>query len=300
MKRTTDSLLASAQKLAAQFKRRHPNRTFEVVEKTESSVMIDIKDSFVSVSLSIQNYAVRMQVGSKCNTYTMGNAQAHLAKFFAAEKVLRHRHRHARQAMREHIAKLKTAELLFSNESQIVQFELAGFSGNRRACPSINIAFCEIPDRPFAQIIYNNYHNDEATLLRRPAAYSVLFGGSSHHFNNFKDVFAFFDDAQVLRLLDAAGAQSLLSHAPFNEDRTNERQQARVVFQAENLELLAPYLLVMEPNGFKLHPAKLRQTIIVDSDMGIQDAAGGLCFKEGELQLYSCFAFTELAWDGSL
>lgn len=300
MKRTTDSLLGSAQKLAAQFKKAHPNRTFEVIEKSESSVDIAIKDSFVSVSLSIQNYAVRMQMGAKIGTYTMGNARTHLSKFFAAEKDLRHRHRHARQAMREHIAKLETAELLFANESQIIQFTMDGFSGNRRACPSINIAFKEIPDRPFAQIIYNNYHNDVAAGARRGTNYSVLFGDGWHHFDSFKDVFAYFDDAQVLRQLDSLDAQKLLSLIPLNVDRTNDRHQGRAVFKAEDLELLAPYLLVMEPRGFQIHQAKVRQVPIVDADIGIQDAARPLYFKEDDAQLYSCFAFTELAWDGSL
>lgn len=173
MKRTHDSLLSSAHTLAAKFKQQYPNRQFTVEEHNEFQVNISIKDSYVQVSLGIQNYAASIQMGAESGTFTMRTAVQRLAWFFKKEQELRHRQRHARQAMRDHIKKLETAELLFENHTKIVRFDMVGFSGNRRACPAINIAFSEIPDRPFAQIIYNNYHNDKRKTAVRSSTYSV-------------------------------------------------------------------------------------------------------------------------------
>ncbi|AGS82170.1 hypothetical protein O152_gp187 [Pseudomonas phage PaBG] len=300
MKRTHASLLSSAESLAAKFKQRYPNRQFSVKEQGEFQVGIDIKDSYVQVSLSIQNYAVSMQMGAESVTVTVSQAGPRLAWFFKKEQELRHRQRHARQAMRQHIQKLETAELLFENHTKIVRFDMVGFSGNRRACPAINIAFSEVPDRPFAQIIYNNYHNDRRKTAMRHSTYAVQFGGRWYACEKFSEVFALFDDARVLRDLDDAGAADNVQLLKMVDDNTNEQRQGRALIRASDLEVLAPYLLVMEPRNFQLHTGIMRNSIGMEGDEELKSKANLLFYHESEVQFYSCFAHTELAWDGSL
>lgn len=300
MKRTHDSLLSSAHTLAAKFKQQYPNRHFTVEEHSQFQVNISIKDSYVQVSLCIQNYAASIQMGAESGTFTMRTAVQRLAWFFKKEQELRHRQRHARQAMRDHIKKLETAELLFENHTKIVRFDMVGFSGNRRACPAINIAFSEIPDRPFAQIIYNNYHNDKRKTAVRSSTYSVQFGNRWYACEKFSEVFALFDDARVLRDLDDSGMADNVQLLKLDTDNTNEHRQGRALIRANDLEHLAPYLLVMEPRNFKLHSGVAKVVVGIDGDEELRSKAKLLFFHESEAQLYSCFAHTELAWDGSL